>query len=160
MSNPPTVLIIEDDPVFRRVVSFTVAKAGLAVETACNGSTGFDRLMQGGIDFLVTDYQMPICTGLELLERLSEIKDYQRPGTILCTAKGLELDSADMMKRFGLIAIMNKPFSPRTLSELIVESLELIDSPASRSGLSPKPLVVNPDAFTILQNPARDAGAP
>ena len=55
MPTQPTVLIIEDDPVFRRVISFTVAKNGLAVETANDGESGYARLVQGGIDFIVTD---------------------------------------------------------------------------------------------------------
>ena len=103
MSNSPTILIIEDDPVFRRVLSFTVAKAGLAVETASNGQLGFDRLIQGGIDFLVTDYQMPVCSGLELLEQLAARTDFQRPNAILCTAKGLELDSERLQRMISIL---------------------------------------------------------
>lgn len=123
MSNSQTILIIEDDPVFRRVLSFTVAKAGLAVETASNGQSGFDRLIQGGIDFLVTDYQMPVCSGLELLQRLEAHDGFQRPCTILCTAKGLELDSEQLQKQFDLVEIMHKPFSPRKLTELILKHI-------------------------------------
>lgn len=121
MSSTPTVLIIEDDPVFRRVLSFTVAKSGLAVETANDGQFGFERLMQGGIDFMVTDHQMPRCGGVELLQRLKDMSNYQRPPAILCTAKGLELDSEKLRNDFGLTEIMHKPFSPRKLSEVIAE---------------------------------------
>ena len=119
MSKLPTILIVEDDPVFRRVLSFTIAKSGLNVETANHGGLGFDRLMQGGIDFLVTDLQMPICSGLELLERLDAAPGYSRPGTILCTAKGMELDSEAIIKQYRLAEIMHKPFSPRKLGEAI-----------------------------------------
>ena len=124
MPTQPTVLIIEDDPVFRRVISFTVAKNGLAVETANDGESGYARLVQGGIDFIVTDFQMPGYGGVELLRRLDELKDYTRPAAILCTAKGLELDSEKLRKDFRLTEIMHKPFSPRKLSELIVRHLE------------------------------------
>lgn len=123
MTTTPTVLIIEDDPVFRRVLSFTVAKMGLAVETATDGLFGYERLMQGGIDFMVTDHQMPRCGGVELLQRIKDTAGYTRPPAILCTAKGLELDSELLRREFGLVTIMHKPFSPRKLSELILEYL-------------------------------------
>lgn len=124
MANQQTVLIVEDDPVFRRVLSYTVAKAGFKSDTASNGANGFDRLMRGDVDFLVTDLQMPVCGGLELLERLKAQADFTRPKTILCTAKGLELDTEELKIRFGLIAIMHKPFSPRKLSDLIAKNMD------------------------------------
>lgn len=119
MPESQTVLIVEDDPVFRRVLSFSLAKTGMTVETANHGAAGFERLMQGGIDFLVTDLQMPLCSGIELLERLQGVEGYVCPRTILCTAKGLELDSDALTDRFGLLAVMHKPFSPRKLADLI-----------------------------------------
>src|SRR6056297_2438641 len=69
-SRPITVLIAEDDPVFRRVISFTLSRCSLAVEAVGDGDAAYRRLREGGIDFLVTDHQMPICSGLELIERL------------------------------------------------------------------------------------------
>ena len=122
MSKPINILIVEDDPVFRRVLSFTVRKAGFTSETADNGEVAFERLMQGGIDFLVTDQQMPVCTGLELLDRLAAVDGYERPPTILCTAKGLELDNELTAEKYGLKLIMHKPFSPRKLCEAILEN--------------------------------------
>jgi two-component system, chemotaxis family, chemotaxis protein CheY len=117
----PTVLIAEDDPVFRRVMSFTIARSGLTVETVGDGEAAFQRLSAGGVDFLVTDHQMPVCSGLELLLRLIANPQVNFPPTILCTAKGLELDTQDLQTRFGLTAVMHKPFSPRKLTEMILQ---------------------------------------
>ncbi|MCA9139591.1 MAG: response regulator [Planctomycetales bacterium] len=141
MSRTPSVLIIEDDPVFRRVLSFTVAKSGLAVETANDGEAGYERLTQGGIDFFVTDHQMPRCGGVELLERLNQLPDFTRPPAILCTAKGLELDTEQIRKDFQLVGILHKPFSPRKLSELILSHLEQQSDAASSE---PKPASLMP----------------
>ncbi|WP_145387435.1 response regulator [Stieleria neptunia] len=139
MPTTPTVLIIEDDPVFRRVLSFTVAKSGLAVETCNDGESGYQRLLQGGIDFIVTDFQMPGCGGVELLQRLDALADYQRPPAILCTAKGLELDSEKLRVEFRLACIMHKPFSPRKLSEVILRHLEQDGGTDCRDGVRAEP---------------------
>lgn len=133
MSQQPTVLIVEDDPVFRRVMNFSIARCGFSVETASDGLAAYQRLCQGGIDFLVTDHQMPVCSGLELLEMLESDPKVNRPPTILCTAKGLELDSQGLQERFALAAVMHKPFSPRKLSELILESIQANSVPPKMS---------------------------
>ena len=104
-------------------MSFSIAKTGLTVESVGNGLSAYERLCQGGIDFLVTDHQMPICSGLELLERLTVNAEISTPPTILCTAKGLELDRQRLLSRYELVAIMHKPFSPRKLVEQILQRL-------------------------------------
>lgn len=121
IDQPATVLIAEDDPVFRRVMSHSIARSGLAVESVADGAAAYERLCHGGVDFLVTDHQMPMCTGLELLEKLVANERVQLPPTILCTARGLELDSHGLQSRYNLVAVMHKPFSPRKLCELIVQ---------------------------------------
>ncbi|MCC9601500.1 response regulator [Stieleria sp. JC731] len=123
-TQPPIVLIIEDDPVFRRVLSFTVSKTGLAVEAVADGQTGLDRLIQGDISFLVTDYQVPRLEGIELLRAIRKMPELCDLPAVLCTAKGFEIDSEQLRKEFDLVAVLHKPFSPRQLSELIVRSLE------------------------------------
>jgi CheY-like chemotaxis protein len=128
MTHPPTtVLIAEDDPVFRRVMGFSIARMGLTVESVSNGQEAYQRIGQGGIHFLVTDHQMPVCSGLELLEKLNADSDIECPPVILCTAKGLELDSQGLQSRYRLVAVMHKPFSPRKLGDLILRHIDSID---------------------------------
>jgi CheY-like chemotaxis protein len=135
---PTTVLIAEDDPVFRRVMGFSIARSGLTVESVGDGDAAYKRLCQGGVQFLVTDHQMPICSGLELLDRIRANPSIQRPPAILCTAKGLELDSQGLESRYNLVAVMHKPFSPRKLCELI---LQHIGTPPKAAGA---PIALNP----------------
>ena len=61
-----TVLIAEDDPVFRRLLSMAVDRLGVKVETACDVEEAYQRLQQAGITSLVLDHQMPRCTGIEV----------------------------------------------------------------------------------------------
>ena len=160
MTTPsPTVLIVEDDPVFRRVMSFTVANYGLRVETAANGQEGFDRTVAGGIDFLVTDLQMPVCTGLELIEMLDGCESTTRPPTILCTAKGLELDTVELVREKNLVAIMHKPFSPKKLGEMIRERLDE-EAPAELKPAEQTPALHATVDGTDLTTPSSVLGAP
>ncbi len=146
---PTTILIAEDDPVFRRVMGFSISRVGLTVESVSNGQAAYDRLCQGGIDFLVTDHQMPVCSGLELLEKLSANSQVDRPPTILCTAKGLELDGQGLQDQYELVAVMHKPFSPRKLSELILQHVRRRPANASPTLHLNVPVVGSPGAEVV-----------
>lgn len=129
-SAPFVVLIAEDDPVFRRLLQFTIERAGYTVVVTANGNEAWERLQQGGIDLLVTDQQMPHCTGIELLHRIanapSSVDDeagnstnHLLDATILCTAKGLEIDRQLLKEQFGLLEVIGKPFSPKQLAHIL-----------------------------------------
>ena len=119
------VLIAEDDPVFRRVLAAAISRTGVHTEAVSNGNEAYERIQRGGVDFLILDYQMPICSGIEFLERMATGKQnkHDLPPTILCTAKGFEIDGPALSERFGLVAILHKPFSATQLGKLISENL-------------------------------------
>jgi two-component system, chemotaxis family, chemotaxis protein CheY len=118
-SGRPSVLVAEDDSVFRRVICFTLTRAGFDVQAAADGQQAWDLLQQGMFDGLVTDHQMPRMSGIELLEQVRANPSLAELQIVLCTAKGLELDSEFLSNRYGLAAVMHKPFSPRKLGEVL-----------------------------------------
>ncbi|TWT98702.1 response regulator [Neorhodopirellula pilleata] len=132
--NSPVVLIAEDDPVFRRLLQFTIQRCGYNVVVTADGEEAWQRLQGRDIDLLVTDQQMPHCTGIELLLRIAN----DRAGiaaspdkstssrelvraAILCTAKGLEIDRQRLKDQFGLLDVIGKPFSPKQLARAITD---------------------------------------
>ncbi len=122
MTHPPCILVAEDDPVSRHLLQFTLHQAGYVVVTAADGEQAWERLQHGDIDLLLTDHQMPRCSGVELLERIEAARHGGRnlvDAAILCTAKGLELDRQKLQKEHGLLAVIGKPFSPRRLAQTI-----------------------------------------
>jgi len=124
-SAKPTILVAEDDPVFRHLLQFTIENAGYRVIAACDGEAAWRHWQANHIDLLVTDHQMPHCSGMELIDRISEAwptSDADSPDAeptvlpiLLCTAKGLELTQADFEKRHQILGVFGKPFSPKTL---------------------------------------------
>lgn len=115
-ATPPTILVAEDDPVFRHLLKFSLTKAGFRVVAVGDGETAWQKLQAGGFTALVTDHQMPHCSGLELLGRMRASESaMEMPAAILCTAKGLEIDRERIRNEHGLLAVMGKPFSPKTL---------------------------------------------
>ncbi|CQR73073.1 Chemotaxis protein CheA [Sporomusa ovata DSM 2662] len=65
-----TVLLVEDMPFFLKVVKSYLESAGYAVITAENGREALEQLLQSKIDAVVSDIEMPIMTGIELVRAI------------------------------------------------------------------------------------------
>jgi two-component sensor histidine kinase len=80
----PTLLYIDDDKVFARLVDRGLTRAGFTVVHAADGTQGLDRLRQGGIDVVALDQYMPGLDGLETLQQILDIPN--APPVVFVTA--------------------------------------------------------------------------
>lgn len=67
-----TVLIIDDDPHFARILKDVLILDELAVHHALTAEDGFKILRKGGIDLLILDVDLPGMSGVQLLKKLRE----------------------------------------------------------------------------------------
>ncbi len=119
-----TVLIIDDDPTQRRLLTGAVERAGFAVRTAPDGETGLsiatDR--NAGADVVLLDLTMPGLSGLETLERLSE-REPEMPVIMLTATSGIETIVSTM--RAGAVDFIVKPANPERVLVSIRNALKL-----------------------------------
>ncbi|MGV8114686.1 MAG: response regulator [Lentimicrobium sp.] len=80
------VLAIDDDSIIRTLMSNSLSKAGYEVITAVDGESGLQKVIQEKPDLVVTDFQMPGMSGLDVITEIQRIQ----PGlpVILLTAHG------------------------------------------------------------------------
>ena len=85
-----TLLHVDDDPEFADLASTFLEREDerFSVETVSSADAGVDRLADGGIDCVVSDYDMPGTDGIEFLETVRE--HHPRLPFILYTGKGSE----------------------------------------------------------------------
>ena len=101
----PSVLVIEDEPALRRMLSFTLRDAGFDVRTAWNGVEGLEQVQAGVPDVIVLDLEMPVMDGRTFYRRLRE-QGVRTPVCILSAYSARkaqrELDAeASVQKPFG-----------------------------------------------------------
>jgi CheY-like chemotaxis protein len=125
----PKILVVEDDPVFRRVIGFALQDGGFQVHAVSTGNAALALLAEQTFDGMISDHQMPGICGIELLAAVRSLPTGKSLPIILCTAKGFELDSAWLRQEFHLAAILHKPFSPQRLVQQLREVC-LATSPA------------------------------
>ena len=74
LSAPPAVLLIDDSRDGLLVRRALLEEQGYHVQIATNGEEGLKLFHRASFDVVVTDYRMPVMTGLELIRRIREVK--------------------------------------------------------------------------------------
>jgi DNA-binding response OmpR family regulator len=127
MGDSPLILVVDDETHILHVVTLKLQNAGYEIITAEDGEEGLVMALKHAPDLIITDYQMPFMTGLELCIKLKEHERTQDTPALMLTARGFTLDSAHT-ERTNIVSVLAKPFSPR---EILAKVKDLV------SGLSP-----------------------
>jgi DNA-binding response OmpR family regulator len=122
MSNK-RILLCDDEIHIIRAAEFKLARAGFEVECVSDGQFGWEAIERKTPDLLITDCQMPRLSGLELIERVRANPATKDLPVMMLTAKGFELSPEEMARRWNVLAIIAKPFSPRDLLRRVEEVL-------------------------------------
>jgi len=119
------ILVADDETHILHVVSMKLLNAGYEVITAMDGEEARDLCLAELPDLLITDYQMPCMTGLELCTQLRADERTRDIPALMLTARGFDIEPEEMAAA-GISAILAKPFSPR---EVLQKVEALIQSP-------------------------------
>lgn len=116
------VLIADDEIHIIHVVAIKLRNNGYEVIAANNGAEAYELACSERPDIVVTDYQMPFATGIELIEKLRKNEATMHIPTILLTARSFAI-SQEMQETLGVQECLSKPFSPKELLKTIEDIL-------------------------------------
>jgi DNA-binding NtrC family response regulator len=120
-----TILIVEDDAVFRELLTTILDEAGYTVTTACDGGEGLQRIQRDRFDLVLSDLKMPIRSGLELFRATRN--ELYAPLFIFITAFG-RVDEAVAAIKEGAFDFLAKPLKdPATLLAIVKRALEQVE---------------------------------
>ena len=116
------VLVVDDEIHIVHVVAIKLRNNGYEVMTAGDGAEAFKIACEEKPDIIVTDFQMPVMTGLELVEKLRGSEETREIPVILLTARSFAIE--DRQKEdLQISQCLSKPFSPKELLENIEDIL-------------------------------------
>jgi len=116
------VLVVDDEIHIVHVVAIKLRNNSYEVITASNGAEAFELACSEKPDIIVTDFQMPVMTGLELLEKIRQNEATKDIPAILLTARSFAIE--DEQKQYLQISeCLSKPFSPKELLRSIEDVL-------------------------------------
>jgi two-component system, OmpR family, alkaline phosphatase synthesis response regulator PhoP len=117
------ILVIDDEAHIVQVLLLKLRNAGYEVFTASDGEEGLDQALKVTPDLIITDFQMPYMTGLELAQALQRHEGLKQTPVLMLTARGYALSSEDWAS-VNIRNVLSKPFSPRAILEHIRAILE------------------------------------
>jgi len=93
------LLLVDDDPDCREMISRRLGRRGFEVETAASGEEGLERIHGGNYDLILLDHNMPGMTGMELLRLLRATHSSMELPVVMLTAQS---DSAHVVRALEL----------------------------------------------------------
>jgi len=118
------ILIVDDSPTMRRILVNTVIKAGYpSIKEAEDGKDALAKMMAGKFDLLMTDWNMPNMSGLELVEAVRADANFKGIPILMVTTRNLKEDIVNAIKS-GVNGYIIKPFDAKTLNAKINEIMK------------------------------------
>ena len=109
------ILIVDDNPIALDLLERTLTRAGYQVVIADNGQTALELLQEGNCQMVITDWEMPGMSGLELCRQIRGSSFMNYIYVILLTARSQASDSIEGMSA-GADDFIIKPFQPTELT--------------------------------------------
>ncbi|MBW7903378.1 MAG: chemotaxis response regulator CheY [Rhodocyclaceae bacterium] len=117
-------LVVDDFSTMRRIVRNLLKELGFNnVEEAEDGAIALSRLKSGGIDFVVTDWNMPNMDGLTLLQSVRADPALKHLPVLMITAEAKK-ENIIAAAQAGASGYIVKPFTSATLSEKLNKIFE------------------------------------
>ena len=128
------VLIVDDEPNLRKILSAQLSRDGYDVMTANDGEEGLSALKDHHIDLVITDLKMPKVDGMTLLKKALE-EDPELP-VVLITAHGT-IDTAVEALKSGAFDFVTKPFDKDEVRQIVAKALKTRDLRAADATPTP-----------------------
>ncbi|MGQ9819150.1 MAG: response regulator [Candidatus Kapaibacteriales bacterium] len=117
-------LVVDDSPTMRRIVINALKSFGIDdIVEAEDGQDALSKLQTNNIDFVITDWNMPNMTGLDLTKTLRSSDKWKNLPILMVTTRGLKEDIIAALQAKVNNYIV-KPFTPQVLKEKIMAILK------------------------------------
>lgn len=109
-----TVMVVDDDSMFRELVSEILTQGGYKAVAAEDGQKAWDLMQTTTVDMAVLDLNMPNMDGLELTRKIRDDRRYKDLPILLLTVRALVEDQVTGFER-GADDYLTKPFDSKML---------------------------------------------
>lgn len=120
------ILVVDDFSTMRRIIKNLLRELGfIHVDEADDGTTALPMLRSGHYDFLITDWNMPGMTGIDLLKAVRSDPALAKLPVLMVTAEA-KREQIIMAAQAGVNGYIVKPFTAGTLKEKIEKIFERV----------------------------------
>jgi DNA-binding response OmpR family regulator len=147
------VLVVEDDPSIRELLTFHLERAGMTVRALASAREALETVRTWRPEVVLLDLMLPDGSGLELCRQIREggPEGWPLPGLIMVTALDEESDRVVGLE-MGADDYITKPFSPRELVARVRAVLRRRQGPGEAAGAPPRrigALSIDPERLRV-----------
>jgi two-component system, NtrC family, nitrogen regulation response regulator NtrX len=117
------ILVVDDEPAIRQLVSAILRDEGHTVETATNGHEALERVILAVPDLIVLDLMMPEMDGWRFLEEL-HLRGLRKQTRVVIVSGHFDPRTASRGERRAARLFLPKPFEPDVLVALVNDALD------------------------------------
>ncbi len=118
------VLIVDDFATMRRILKNILKQLGFKnLLEADDGTTAYDVLESQDVDLIISDWNMPKMTGLELLKKVRASEKYSKTPFLMVTAEAQKQNVIEAVQA-GVSNYVVKPFTAEAISEKLEKILK------------------------------------
>lgn len=115
------ILVVDDMVTMRRIVKNILKQLGFAnVEEAENGQEALQKLQADSYGFVVSDWNMPVMTGIDMLRAIRADEKLKTTPVLMVTAEAQQSNLVEAVQA-GVSNYIVKPFTAETLQEKITK---------------------------------------
>jgi len=118
VTEPPTVLVVEDNALNLKLIRDVLEHAGFTVLVATSGEEGVDVATRGDLDLVLMDLQLPGIDGTEAMRRIRAHPGSRELPVVAVTAFAMRADR-EQVSSAGFDGYIEKPISTRALPDLV-----------------------------------------
>ena len=120
-----SMLIVDDSLPMRAVIKRTLTAAGYGnceLHEAANGQEALALLENNWIDIVLTDYNMPVMNGLDLITKIKAQDLFKDIPVVVISTEGNDARIQQFMEA-GAVGYITKPFTAEAIRDLIINTL-------------------------------------
>ncbi len=118
------ILVVDDFSTMRRIIKNILKQLGFTnVVDADDGTTAWEILNKDKIDFIISDWNMPKMSGIELLRKVRASEEFADIPFLMVTAEGQQENVIEAVQA-GVSNYIVKPFTPETFEQKIKKIFE------------------------------------
>jgi CheY-like chemotaxis protein len=119
-ASPFRALIVDDERLLRGLVRRALLRAGFEVTEAAEGHAALTLVRAQPFDLVLSDVEMPVMNGIELLARISA--EHSKLPVILLSGS-FQLGPEQVPADFGAFELLRKPFSLQVIQEAALRAV-------------------------------------
>ena len=119
---PKKVLAVDDSATMRQLVKMTLSRSGYDVVEAEDGAKALQKATTDIFDLVLSDINMPVMTGIELLRSLRKLAQYKFTPIVLVTTES-QVEKKQEGKAAGATGWIVKQFEPEQLLAVLTKVL-------------------------------------